>query len=90
MSGLLNYLKPISNLSIITRTARAALWPSLWQLLANYRLFSEREETKKEYFFLSHSLFNFLRSLLSSLLPPKLTVLNTRIVAADLGNWHKV
>jgi len=59
MSGLLNCLKPVSNLSIITGTARAALWPSLWQSLANYRQFSEREETKKEYFFLSLSLFDF-------------------------------
>jgi hypothetical protein len=47
MSGLLNYLKPASNLSILTGTARAALLRGLWQLLANYRTFSEGKKQRK-------------------------------------------
>jgi hypothetical protein len=65
--------------------------PSLWQLQANYRKFSEGKKQRKNISFspIPFSIF-FFRSLLSSFLPPKLTVLNTRIVAAYMGNWQEV
>jgi hypothetical protein len=63
MGGLLNYFKPASNLSILTGTARAAPWPSLWQLLATYRTFSEGKKQRKNISFspIRFSIFFFGR-----------------------------